>query len=154
MVTARMALILSALVQMLGSGMSQAQSSKVIGSWKVEVAFQSGESRSLRFEALGSGKGSFLLVVPKPVQVLPAVPSAAEWTQTDSQSITFSGPVQFPLGNVGLQRGILILKGKFETDGTITGEAKFFASDQETISPNPKAEPLKSGSFKAIRITG
>ena len=153
MVTARMALILSALIQMLGFGMSQAQSSKVIGSWKVEVTFQSGESRSLRFEALASGKGSFLLLVPKPVQVQPAVPSAAEWTQTDSQSITLSGPVQFPLGNVGLQRGILILKGKFETDGTITGEAKLFVSDQETTSPNPKAEPSKSGSFKATRTT-
>ena len=154
MVTARMALILSGLIQMLGSGMCQAESSKVIGSWKVEVTFQSGESRSLRVEALASGKGSFLLVVPKPIQVLPAVPSAAEWAQSDSQSITFSGPVQFPLGNVGLQRGILILKGKFETDGTITGEAKFFVSDQETTSPSPKAEPSKSGSFIATRTTG
>ena len=36
-----------------------------MGSWKVEITFGNGESRSFRFEAGESGKGSFLLVDPR-----------------------------------------------------------------------------------------
>ncbi len=64
----------------------------------------------------------------------------------------FSGPVEFPLGNVGRDAGTLVLKGKFGTDGAITGEAIFFPVDQDP--KDPKARPSKSGSFKAIRVTG
>ena len=60
-----------------------------------------------------------------------------------------SGPVQFPLGNVGLDRGTLVLKGKLGTDGSITGEARFFPIDQNPSDPT--AKPSKSGTFKATR---
>ncbi len=84
--------------------------------------------------------------------VEPAEPSAAEWTQSDDHSVMLSGSVQFPLGNVGIDRGTLVLKGKFGTEGSITGEAIFFPLDQDP--KDPKAKPSKSGSFKANRVTG
>ncbi len=150
--TAKPALILIVFAQIFGVGSFQAQSPNVIGSWKVEITFGNGESRSFRFEAGESGKGSFLLLDPRLKSWGPAKPSEAKWTQSHEGSVTFSGPVEFPLGNVGRDAGTLVLKGKLGTEGSITGEAKFFPLDQDP--KDPKASPSKSGSFKATRATG
>jgi hypothetical protein len=120
-----------------------------MGSWRVEVTFENGEGRSLRFEARESGKGSFLLLDPRLKVWGPAKPSEAKWTQGDDGSVMFSGTVEFPLGNVGRDAGTLVLKGKFGTGDSISGEAMFFRLDQDPT--NPKAKSSKSGSFKATR---
>ena len=150
--TSRTALVLTVFIQLLGLGLSHAQSSNVIGSWRVEITFGNGDSRSLRFEARESAKGSFLLLDPRLKVWGPARPSEAKWTQGDDGSVMFSGTVEFPLGNVGRDAGTLVLKGKVGTEGTITGAAIFFPLDQDP--KDPKARPSKSGSFKAIRVTG
>jgi hypothetical protein len=151
-VTPKPALILIVVAQILGVGLSQAQSSNVIGSWKTEITFENGKARFLRFEARESGKGSFLLLDPGLKVWGPARPSEAKWTQSDEGSVMFSGTVEFPLGNVGRDAGTLVLKGRFGTEGTITGAAIFFPLDQDP--QDPKARPSKSGSFKAIRVAG
>jgi len=147
MVNSRLALFLIMLTQLVGADLSQAQSPNVIGNWKVEISFSNGQNRSLRVEAQPSGKGSFLPLIPP--QVGSSERSTAQWTQPDHDSVTFSGPVQFPLGNVGVERGTLVLKGKFGADGAISGEASFFALNQD--SPNPTGKPSKAGSFRATR---
>ena len=149
--TTKPALILIVFAQILGVGLSQAQSSNVIGSWKVAITFGNDDRRSLRFEARDSGKGSLLLLDPRSKSWGSAEPSEAKWTQGDEGSMMFSGTVEFPLGNVGRDAGTLVLKGKFGTDGTITGGATFFPLDQDP--KDPKAKPSKSGSFKAFRVT-
>ncbi len=143
------ALALLALVGIIRPTMSHASAPEIIGSWKVEVTFQSGEHRSLRFEARDGGKGSLQLLIPKPLQAGPNEPAAAEWTSDDAHSFTFSGPVQFPLGNVGIQRGRLVLRGKLETDGSMKGEARFFPAAQEPA--NATGPPSKHGTFTASR---
>jgi len=150
--TAKSALILIVLAQMLGVGSFQAQSPNVVGSWKVEINFGNSESRSFRFEAEKSGKGSFLLLDPRSKTWGPAGPSEAKWTQSHEGSVTFSGPVEFPLGNVGRDAGTLVLKGSLGTEGSITGEAKFFPLGQDP--KDPKAIPSKSGRFNATRTAG
>ena len=145
----KMALALLTFAGITVATMSHASAPEIIGSWKVEVTFQSGEHRSLRFEARAGGKGSLQVLVPRPIQFAPNEPAAAEWTSDDAHSFTFSGPVQFPLGNVGIQRGRLVLRGKLETDGSIKGEAKFFPADQEPA--NPSGQPSKRGTFTASR---
>ena len=149
--TAKPVLILIVFAQIFG-GSSQAQPPNVIGSWKVEITFGNGESRSFRFEARDSGKGSFLLLDPKLKFWGPAKPSEAKWTQSHEGSVTLSGPVEFLLGNVGREAGTLVLTGKLGTEGSITGEARFFPLDQDP--KDPKASPSKSGRFKATRATG
>jgi hypothetical protein len=145
-VAARLALTLMILAQ-IGSGtLSQAQPLSIIGSWKVEITFMNGESRSLRFDAQNSGKGSFLLLDPQSKVWGPAKPSEAHWTQREGNSVTFSGAVEFPLGNVGRDAGTLMFKGKFETASLITGEV--------TFSPLVGDGPSKNGTFKAIRSVG
>ena len=139
------------LAQMIGSGLSQSQPSRVIGNWKVEISFQNGENRSFQFEAQESGKGSFLLLDPKLKVWGPAKPSEAKWTQGEGDSVMLSGRVEFLLGNVGRDAGTLVLHGKFGNDSTITGEAKFFRGDEDQADPKPTA--AKSGTFKATRLT-
>jgi hypothetical protein len=148
----RTALALTLFTQIVGAAFSEAQSGKVIGIWTVEIAFENGESRSLRIEAREAGTASFLLLDPQLKVWGPAKPSEAKWTQSNDGSVMFSGPLEFPLGNVGRDPGTLVLKGKFGTADLIIGEAKFSRTDQERAQPEPK--PSKNGSFKATRAAG
>jgi hypothetical protein len=124
----------------------QAQSPNVIGRWNVEITFADATHRSLRFDAQGSGKGTFLLLDPKLNVWGPAKPSEAKWSRGEGNSVTFSGPVEFMIGNVGRDAGTLEFKGKFETESLITGEVEF--------SPFVGDRPSKSGTFKASRAAG
>lgn len=125
--------------------LAHAQSPNMIGSWKVDITFTNGESRSLRFDAQGAGKGSFLVLDPRLKFWGPGKPSEAKWTQSEGNSVAFSGPVEFLLGNVGRDAGTLLFKGKFETNGSIGGEVEF--------SPLVGGQPSKHGTFKATRAT-
>ena len=144
--TTRPALILMVFAQTFGADLSQAQSPNMIGTWKVDITFTNGDSRSLRFDAQGEGKGTFLLLDPKLNVWGPAKPSEAKWSPAEGNSITFSGPVEFMLGNVGRDAGTLVFKGKFEKADLITGEVEF--------SPLVGDGPSKSGTFKASRAGG
>ena len=115
----------------------------MIGSWKVDITFMNGESRSLRFDAQGAGKGSFLLLDPRSKVWGSGKPSEAKWTKGEGNSVTFSGPVEFLIGNVGRDAGTLVFKGKFEADGSISGEVEF--------SSLIGGQPAKHGTFKATR---
>jgi hypothetical protein len=139
-------LILMLIAQTCIAALSHAQSPHMIGSWKVDITFTNGESRSLRFDAQGAGKGSFLLLDPRSKVWGPGKPSEAKWTQGEGNAVTFSGPVEFPLGNVGRDPGTLVFKGKLETETSITGEVDF--------SPLIGDQPSKHGTFKAVRAGG
>ena len=115
----------------------------MIGRWNVEIIFADGNKRSLRFDAQDNGKGTFLLLDPTLKAWGPAKPSEAKWTPSEQNSVTFSGAVEFPIGNVGRDPGILTFKGKFETSGLITGEVEF--------APLVGERPSKHGTFKATR---
>jgi hypothetical protein len=125
--------------------LARAESPQMVGSWKVEITFANGESRSLQFDAQAGGKGSFLLLDPRLKAYGPGKPSEAKWSLAEGNAVIFSGKVEFPLGNVGRDPGTLILKGKLETDSSIAGDVDF----------SPVAErPSKHGTFKAARAGG
>jgi hypothetical protein len=119
------------------------ESSNMIGRWNVEIVFADGNKRSLRFEAQGEGKGTFLVLDPRLKVWGPAKPSEAKWAQGEGNAVTFSGPVEFPIGNVGRDAGMLECKGKFESPSLITGQVDF--------SPLVGDRPSKLGTFKATR---
>ncbi len=118
----------------------------MIGRWKVEVAFANGERRVVGFEAREAGEGSFRLLDPQAKFWTTATPSKAKWTQGDGNSVTFSGPIEFPLGNVGRDPGTLVFTGKLGTDDSVSGEVVF--------SPLSGEQPPKHGTFKAARVAG
>ena len=123
--------------------LTQAQSPNMIGRWDVEITFANEDHRSLRFDAQADGKGTFLLLDPRLKVWGPAKPSEAKWSPGEGNSVTFSGPVEFLIGNVGRDPGTLEFKGKFETDGSISGEVGFSSLLGE--------RPSKQGTFKAVR---
>lgn len=145
MVAKQIAVYLSGVAAMLT--FSQAQPAKIVGIWSIQITFGNGESRSLRFAATESGKGSFSLLTPETKSWESSGVPEGSWSRGDESSVIFSGPVQFPLGNVGIDRGTLLLQGKLGPDGGITGEAKFFPLGQDP--DDPKATPSKSGRFTA-----
>jgi hypothetical protein len=139
-------LILTLIVNTCCSVLAEAQSPNMIGRWNVEITFANEEHRSVRFEAQGEGKGTFELLDPRAKVWGSATPSEAKWSRGEGKSVTFSGPVEFMLGNVGRDAGTLVFKGKFETPDSITGEVEF--------SPLVGDRPSKHGTFKATRDSG
>jgi hypothetical protein len=131
------------MIQMCRSASAQAQSSNMIGRWNVDITFADGNKRSLRFDAQEAGKGTLLVVDPRLKAWGPGKPSEAKWTREDQNSVAFTGPVEFMLGNVGRDAGTLSFKGKFETPDVITGEVEF--------APLVGERPSKHGTFKATR---
>jgi hypothetical protein len=126
------------------------QSSDLVGRWKIEITFEQNSKRSLRFDAEDSGKGS-LLLEPRSNWDEPANPSQAKWTVGREKRVTISGPVTFPIGNVGREPGVLVFKGAFKSETTITGEIAFFSMDQDPM--DPKSTPSKTGKFEATKIS-
>ena len=104
------------------------------------------QHRFLRFDAQSDGKGTLTVTDPQSKVWAGAKPSEAKWTPGEGNSVTFSGPVEFLIGNVGRDAGTLTLKGKFDTPDLITGEVDF--------SPLVGDGPSKHGTFKAVRAGG
>src|SRR5262249_38993096 len=125
------------------------QSSDLVGKWKIDITFQNKSKRSLRFDAEDSGKGS-LLLEPRSNWDEPAKPTQAKWTAGREKRVTISGPVEFPIGNVGREPGVLVFKGAFKSESKITGDIAFFSMDQDPM--DPKATPSKTGTFEATRV--
>lgn len=126
------------------SALAQAQTPNMTGTWNVEISFANAQHHSLRFEAQDGGKGSLQLTDPAAKVWSGAKPSEAKWSRGEENSVTFSGPVEFLLGNVGREAGTLTCKGKFETADLISGEVEF--------SPSVGERPSKHGTFKAVRM--
>jgi hypothetical protein len=136
-------LIVTLIAQTCCIAMAQTQSPTVIGRWNVEVAFADGSKRALGFDAQDGGKGTLLVLDPRLKVWGPGKPSEAKWTREDQNSVTFTGPVEFMLGNVGRDAGTLTFRGKFGNAGLITGEVEF--------APLVGDRPSKHGTFKAVR---
>jgi hypothetical protein len=123
--------------------LAEADSPNVTGSWKIEITFANDQHRFLRFDAQTDGKGTLMVTDPQSKVWTGAKSSEAKWTPAEGNLITFSGPAEFLLGNVGRDAGTLTFKGKFETPDSITGEVDF--------SPLVGDGPTKHGTFKAVR---
>jgi hypothetical protein len=135
--------ILMLIVQTCFSAMAQAQSPNLVGRWNIEITLANGMRHSLRFEAQGEGKGTFELLDPRAKVWGGATSWQAKWSAVEGNAVTFSGPVEFLIGNVGRDAGTLVCKGKFDTANLITGEVEF--------SPLVGEQPSKHGTFKGVR---
>jgi len=142
-VKAPLAFVLAVTVNTFFLVLVQAESPNVTGNWRIEITFDNAPQRFLRFEARDDGKGTLTVTDPQSKVWGGAKSSEANWTREEGNSVTFSGPVEFLIGNVGRDAGTLRCKGKFETSDSIAGEVDF--------SPLAGEGPSKHGTFKAIR---
>lgn len=136
-------LIVTLLFGICCCALAQGQSANMSGRWNVEINFADGNKRSLRLDAQPDGKATFLVTDPMLSRWGPGKPSEAKWAAGDQNSVTFSGAVEFPLGNVGRDAGTLNFKGKLETTDLIVGQVEF--------APLVGDRPSKHGTFKATR---
>jgi hypothetical protein len=135
--------MVSLIVQTYFAAMTHAQSPSIVGRWNVEITFGEGNKRSLHFDAQSEGKGFFELVDLRAKVWGAGTHFEAKWSVIEGNSVTFTGPVEFMLGNVGRDAGTLTFKGKFENADLITGEVDF--------SPLVGDRLTKHGTFKAVR---
>lgn len=122
---------------------ANAESPNMTGSWKIDITFANDQHRFVRLEAQSDGKGTLAVTDPQSKVWAGTKTSEAKWTRNEENSFTFSGPVEFLIGNVGRDAGILTCKGKFENPDLITGEVDF--------SPSVGDGPSKHGTFRAVR---
>lgn len=146
-----LALILSLAAQTCSFAWINAQQSKLVGRWKIDITFANSDHHVLRLEAEGAGKGSLLLQDSQSNLVEPAQPTKVTWRQSGERQVTFSGPVEFPIGNVGRDQGTLIFRGNLKGDDYLSGDVAFFSMDQDP--ENPKSIPSRTGRFKATRVS-
>jgi hypothetical protein len=125
------------------------QSSDLVGRWKIDITFENESTRSMSLDAEDSGKGSLLLEGARSNWDEPAKPSQAKWTQGAEKGVTILAPIEFPIGNVGRETGVLAFKGIFKSERIITGDVAFYPMDQDPM--DPKATPSKTGKFEATR---
>ena len=137
------AIILIMAVNTISFVLAEAESPNVTGSWKVDITFANDQHRFLRFDAQNEGKGTLTVTDPQSKVWAGTQPSQAKWNPGDGKSVTFSGPAEFLIGNVGRDAGILTFKGKFDSPDLIVGEVDF--------SPLVGDGPSKQGTFKAVR---
>jgi uncharacterized protein (TIGR03437 family) len=135
---------------------AQTQPPNLLGRWKVEIKFSAIEEHTLRFDAQADGKGTFLLLDTVSNLIPPAEPTPAQWLQGQqgqvaSDQVTFSGGIEFPIGNVGRDVGTLVFKGSFLSPNSISGKVSFFRVGQDP--KDPATVPAKSGDFTATRST-
>ncbi|MGE0103129.1 MAG: hypothetical protein AB7H86_21765 [Blastocatellales bacterium] len=127
----------------------RSQSSDLAGKWKIEITFEKQDSRTLSFEADESGTGSLKLEGERSNWDEPAKPTKAKWMVESGKQMIIIAPIEFPIGNVGREPGILRLKGVFESESRLKGELAFFRMDQDPMDPNET--PSKTGKFHAVR---
>jgi len=125
------------------------QSSDLVGNWKMKITFENQDERTVIFDAIDTGKGTLLLDGPQSNWAEPVKPSSARWEIGSEKGVSITGPIQFPIGNVGFDPGTLVFKGKLEANGSMSGDVKFYPRDQDSSDPN--AIPSKTGKFKGTR---
>ncbi|MGE0103130.1 MAG: hypothetical protein AB7H86_21770 [Blastocatellales bacterium] len=103
----------------------------------------------MQFDAEMNGKGSFLLLDARSDQMPPAGSTIADWAQHGSSHGTISGGIEFPIGNVAHDVGVLVFSGDLVSANTFAGKVSFFRAGQDPKDPN--TVPVKTGWFTATR---
>ncbi len=142
-------LIAISAVYSLRASCANTQNFNLVGRWKVEFKLSGDKEHTLQFDAQSDGKGSILLLDTVSSLNSPAEPAKAQWEQAALDQATFSGAIEFPIGNVGRDVGILVFKGKFDSANSISGKVSFFREGQDV--KNPATIPAKTSDFTAKR---
>jgi len=129
---------------------SPAQSSTLVGRWRVKFSLSGIGEKNLIFDSETKGVGSVLLLDSGPDNKPAETPLPAVWAQTTNDRVTFSSEVELPLGTCCREIGTLILKGKFNSGSSITGRAIFIASSEDQENFNGYRSTV--GTFTATRL--
>lgn len=119
-----------------------------VAAWDVTFNLSGNVSRRLIFMSMSNGTGTFRLSGPRATTQAPTT-FPAVWARPLPGLMSFSGEVEFPIGNCCRETGTLMFKGTQNTaGGTITGRA-IFASD---LTPTTTNGGIYFGTFIATPL--
>lgn len=122
----------------------------VMGAWDVTFTWtDTNITKKLVFIALTNGTGSFRIITPR-ATTQPPVTHPAVWVRPLPSLMSFSGEVEFPIGNCCRETGTLIFKGVQTSNGVISGRA-MFVSDIAIVA-TPGAFQTRVGTFTAVPL--
>ncbi len=125
------------------------QSVNPIGRWRVKFTM-SGLAKNLILVSKPGGVASFLLLDSGPDDGPVADQQPAAWSQSTNGRVSFSGETELPIGMCCREIGTLILKGRFNSNNSITGKLVFVTSVDEEESPYKLKSAI--GTFTATRV--
>jgi|SRR5262245_29263921 len=105
--------------------------------------------KSLRFVANPNNRGTFRLR-GRTSWDPPNITTPAVWDRITLTLMTFSGEVQFPIGNCCRETGTLIFKGEVDSNGIIVGKTIFVTNTPDTGSPTGFV--IRTGEFTATPL--
>lgn len=114
------------------------------GIWMIDLTLDS-RPHQIQFNAQGDHTGTLLLLDNQSSLNPPPTPQKATWMSFDDGRMEVSGHMEFPIGNVGVDSGTLVLTGTFSGLNSFIGTANF-VNDSGT-------QPPKTGNFSAVRTT-
>lgn len=120
------------------------------GRWRVKFDLTGTGEKNLLFDLRRNGSGSFRLLDTAADGKPSAEPLPAAWSQTTNNRVNFSGEVELPIGTCCREVGTLVLKGKYNSNESISGKAIFVAST--TDEENCIGFRAMVGTFTATRI--
>jgi hypothetical protein len=126
------------------------QTSRVVGRWRVKFILSGVGERDLIFQSQSEGLGSFQLLNTEPEHKSAETTLPALWSQATNDRVNFSSEVELKVGTCCREIGTLILKGKFNPDNSIGGNAIFISTTEDQENFNGYRSML--GTFSAKRI--
>jgi len=147
-----MILILFSAVISLGHGSASAafpETQKIAGRWRVKYTLAPNGEKNLILELRDDGSGTITLLDSGPNDKIPGAPQPAVWSQASQDRINFASEVELPLGTCCRDVGTLMLKGKLDKEGSISGRSIFVTStidDENTFGFRSMV-----GTFTAVR---
>lgn len=146
-------LVLASILLFAWSHPFHAQTSPVpVAGWNVTFSF-TGEPfvRQLRFMSFAGGTGKFFMTVSGPTTQSQAV-FPAVWDQVTTSLMSFSGEVEFPIGNCCRETGTLVFKGTRAFNGSMSGPVIFVTNQSGPTTTTPASYVIKTGTFTALPI--
>ncbi len=122
----------------------RAQTPGLEGRWQIEVVFPNSRTHKIQFDALGTGVGTFLLLDDVSNLNPPAQLNKAAWSSRTASNFAVTGELEFPIGNVGIDAGMLQFEGAMTAADTLAGSV--------TFSNKIAGKATKTGTFTAQRV--
>lgn len=122
-------------------------SEPLINAYDVSFSLSERGGQRLTFLVFADGRGTFRLVGKR---LPPSVATPAVWDRITPTLISFSGEVQFPIGNCCRETGTLSFKGEIGSNGVITGRSVFVTNTPDPT--NPTGFVTRAGEFIATPL--
>lgn len=120
-------LLLGAQFFLHGGDPANAQTAKLSGRWQVKYTLTANGEKNLIIEFRENGSATMTLLDTAADGKTPSAPQPVIWSQIQDR-INFSSEVELPIGTCCRDVGTLMLKGKVEKDGSISGKSIFVTS--------------------------